>query len=95
MKEIKIEKDHILQARQHGAVCIKGKVEGRAAWPDQLVLKKHNFYWIEFKVPGNDLQPDQIEMHKVLRDKGHKVYVCNNETYSDYILDIEFGDLKD
>ena len=91
MREDKIEKDHIIQARCHGAVCLKGKVEGRAAFPDQLILMETGFYWIEFKAPlTGSLQDDQIEMHKELRKKGHMVYVCDSMEYSDEILDIEF-----
>ena len=49
MKAIKIERDHVFQARRHGAVCINGKIEGRAAYPDQLILKEgKDVYWIEF-----------------------------------------------
>jgi len=88
--EIIIEKDHIRQARSLGAVCIKGKVEGRAAFPDQLILKPVGFYWIEFKSGTNPLQDDQIDMHVQLRMKGHKVYVCNRKDYSDKIIDKEF-----
>ena len=91
MKEITIERDHIKRAADSGAVCIKGKVEGRAAFPDQLILKPKGFYWVEFKVPGNPLQDDQVEMHKVLRKKGHKVYVCSSKVTSTVILVSEFG----
>jgi len=91
MKEIKIEDDHVGQAQRNGAVCIKGNIEGRAAWPDQLVLKSdRSFYWIEFKVPGNPLQDDQAELHKVLKKKGHKVYTCDNQADSDSIIVEEF-----
>jgi len=92
MIELKIEKDHVFQARKHGAVCIKGNFDGRAAYPDQLILKdRKKFYWVEFKVPGNDLQKDQEEMINLLRKKGHMVYVCDNMIDSDIILDTEFG----
>jgi len=91
MKEITIEDDHILQARKLGAVCIKGNFEGRAAWPDHIILKPDTtFYWIEFKVPTNDLQDDQIEMHKLLKKKGHRVYTCDNQEDSHDILIREF-----
>jgi len=92
MKEIKIENDHVGQAQRYGAVCIKGNIEGRAAFPDQLILKPDkSFYWIEFKVPGNSRQDDQIEMHKVLKKKGHTVYTCYNFTNSNNILIKEFN----
>ena len=91
MKEIKIENDHISKARKFGAVTIKGKVEGRAAFPDQLILKPdESYYWIEFKVPGNGLQDDQKEMHKQLKRKGHTVYICDNQIDSMHILRTEF-----
>lgn len=89
--EIIIEQDHIKRARSYGAVCIKGKVEGRAAFPDQLVLKNFKkFYWIEFKSATGSLQNDQIEMHKELRKRGHTVYVCNSQDESHSILVEEF-----
>ena len=91
MKEIKIENDHVSKARKLGGVCIKGNIEGRAAFPDQLVLKADGFYWIEFKVPGNDRQDDQVEMHKVLTKKGHTVYTCDNQEDADVILLREFN----
>ena len=91
MKEIKIEDDHIREARIFGAVCIKGKIEGRAAFPDQLILKPNGkFYWVEFKSDTGTLQDDQIEMHLVLRTKGHTIYVCYSEFNSLAILDEEF-----
>ena len=91
MKEIKIEDDHVRQARRLGGVCIKGNFDGRSAWPDQLVLKPDkSFYWIEFKVPGNNLQDDQVDLHQVLKDKGHTVYLCDSQTDSDSILVEEF-----
>ena len=93
MIEQKIEDDHVFQARKHGAVCIKGNITGRAAYPDQLILKEaKEFYWVEFKVPGNILQDDQAVMIDLLRKKGHVVYVCDNEEDSNTILDVEFGD---
>lgn len=89
--EIIIERDHIKQARSLGAVCIKGKVEGRAAYPDQLILKEgRSFYWVEFKSLTGSLQDDQIEMHKELRKKDHTVYVCNTKRHSQEILQREF-----
>ena len=92
MIEKKIEDDHVFQARKHGAVCIKGEIPGRAAYPDQLILKDNKrFYWVEFKVPGNNLQPDQEEMISLLRKKGHTVYVCDTMFDSNVILDAEFG----
>ena len=89
-KEIIIEKDHIRQARALGAICIKGNIEGRAAFPDQLILKPKGFYWVEFKTMLGSLQDDQIEMHKLLRKKGHRVYVCNSKNSADYTLSKEF-----
>ncbi len=92
MKEIQIENDHVGKAQAHGAVCIKGDIGGRAAWPDQLILKSdRSFYWIEFKVPGNTLQDDQVEMHKVLKKKGHTVHTCDNIIDSNHIITHEFG----
>ena len=90
MKEIKIEDDHTREARIRGAVCIKGNIEGRAAFPDQLILKPDGrFYWIEFKSDTGTLQDDQVEMHLVLRTKGHTVYVCSDEEHSIIILNFE------
>ena len=92
MKEIKIEDDHVREARILGAVCIKGKIEGRAAFPDQLILKPDGrFYWIEFKSETGTLQDDQVEMHLVLRTKGHSVYVCSDARHSIVILNFEFS----
>ncbi len=89
--EIILELDHIDKARSFGAICIKGKIEGRAAYPDRLILKKgRKFYWIEFKSTTGSLQEDQIEMHKELRKRGHKIYVCDNQNDSDSILVQEF-----
>ena len=90
MKEIDTENDHVQEARDLGAVCIKGKVEGRAAFPDQLVLKPVGFYWIEFKTKRGSLQDDQAVLHKILREKGHTVYVCDDPLYSRIVLDQEF-----
>ena len=93
MKEILIEDDHVKRARAEGAVCIKGKVPGRAAFPDQLILKDKSkaFYWVEFKSPTGTLQDDQVAMIEILRKKGHVVYICNSFKDSSLILDSEFG----
>ena len=88
--EIIIEKEHVRRARSQGAVCIKGKVEGRAAFPDQLILKPVGFYWIEFKSTTGTLQDDQVVMHRELRKKGHKVYVCSTSEYELRIFADEF-----
>ena len=90
MKEIQIEIDHIKEATANGAVCIKGNIEGRAAFPDQLVLKRKGFYWVEFKTETGTVQDDQKEMHKALKKKGHKVYLCRNIKRSDAIIAKEF-----
>ena len=91
MIELQIEISHIEEARARGAVCIKGKVEGRAAYPDQLVMKSNKkFYWVEFKTETGTLQPDQVEMHKALKKKGHKVYLCRSIKRSDAIIAKEF-----
>ncbi len=91
MIESKIEEAHCYNVRNYGGVCLKGEFAGTAAWPDRLVLKPDGeFYWVEFKVPGNDLQPDQVEMVANLKRKGHVVYVCDNHIDSSKILDAEF-----
>ena len=89
--EIILERYHIRAARSTlGAVCMKGKVEGRAAFPDQLVLMKDKkFYWIEFKSLTGTLQDDQVAMHEVLRKKGHTVYVCSTQRHSQEIIQRE------
>lgn len=89
--EANIEKDHVNHARAYQAICIKGELPGITGWPDQLVLKKKGFYWVEFKLPHNSLQDDQVEMHELLRSRGHTVYTCDSYADSNNILRIEFN----
>lgn len=85
--EIQIEDDHVKQVHSLGGVAIKGEFPGRTGWPDRLVLMPNSkFYWIEFKRPNNSLQDDQIEMIRLLKDRGHTVHLCDSFEYSNKLI---------
>jgi hypothetical protein len=64
---------------------------GTNGWPDYdfLILKKITFF-IEFKAPGADCTPLQLERHKELRALGFNVYVIDNVLAGKEVIRREF-----
>ena len=47
-------------------------------FPDRTILCKGQVFFIEFKMPYNRLQPNQVLWKKRLEKLGFKVYVCTS-----------------
>ncbi len=57
----------------------KFSLEGTRGLPDRIILGPGpTIFFIEFKRPGGKLTRLQEYMHKVLKDLGFNVYVCDN-----------------
>ncbi len=60
-------------------IALKLNIEGRKGYPDRLLLGPLNdHFFIEFKRPGEDLEPLQKHIINELRKLGHTVYVCES-----------------
>jgi hypothetical protein len=71
---------HLVEAAvDDGCLCYKSEKMGLVHHPDRLVLTpQRTFYWMEFKLKYNDLSPGQGIIVKVLKEKGHSVYVVKD-----------------
>lgn len=71
--EAKIEAWVVRQAwDQLGVPSIKLNVKGDTGWPDRLfLLPGGRTLWIEFKSPGNDLEPRQKLKRDILKIRAH------------------------
>lgn len=56
--------------------------------PDLMAaLSGGRVIWVEVKTPGNDPTEAQEKMHKLLRQKGHTVYVVHNTEEIEKMMD--------
>lgn len=66
----------------HGRDCshIKIVIWGRAGWPDHIFIGTNGrLKWVEFKKPGEEPEPLQAYIHKLLRALGQDVEVFDNK----------------
>ena len=75
MKESIIEKVVVQHARKVGMIV--HKMEGEAGMPDNVLLYKGVALFIEFKATGEVPRKLQLHKHKLLREQGFTVYVCD------------------
>ena len=62
-----------------GVVTLKLNILGNRGWPDRLViLPEGRTVFIEFKIPGAELEPLQKFQHDTLRRLEHKVMTFDN-----------------
>lgn len=74
------------RVRQIGGMSIKlhGAVQG--GLPDRLILIKGVSLFVELKTTGEKLRPLQVEMHRRIRETGHKTYIIDSqETLNEFI----------
>jgi hypothetical protein len=59
--------------------ALKFAPPGRRGWPDRILLGPGAIvFFIEFKRPGEDLEPLQVHNKGLLEDLGFIVYVCES-----------------
>lgn len=88
-KERAMEDAFVAEVKRQGCLAFKSETMGLVNHPDELILTpQRTFYWIEFKLDYNDLEPGQAVRFDQLRDKGHSVYTVRDIeialTYHEY-----------
>ena len=76
-------------ARRHGWIAYKFSSPGNSSVPDRMFVRNKVVFFIEFKRPGNEATPNQIEEHKRLRDEGFVVWVIDyfDKEIADWIFE--------
>lgn len=59
----------------HREMEIPGTKILRSGWPDFLIVREHEIYAIEIKIPTDKLSPAQTKMHEALRRFGMRIDV--------------------
>ena len=87
-KESDIENKFVTWAVSKGLMAIKLNISGRRGLPDRLILG-HNgkALFIEFKKPNAKATKLQIYMHKMLADRGFKVFVLESFEDAEHICE--------
>lgn len=60
-------------------------------WPDRLFFRSdpdHHFF-VEFKLPGEQLRARQALIHRQLKGEGYRVYTCHSLEEMEQILESE------
>jgi len=78
--ESKIEKDFVDDVRDspYQAIALKLILFVGRGFPDRTILGCGKIFFIEFKRPGETLDPPQRKWKKLLKRLGFKVYVCTS-----------------
>ncbi len=91
--ETKIENDFVslVENSPYSAMAVKLVLFAGRGFPDRTILGNGKCFFIEFKVPGKDLDPPQIKWKKLLNRLGFKVYVCTSKeaAYKIFIKEME------
>ena len=91
--ETKIENDFVdlVKDSPYSAMAIKLVLFAGRGFPDRTILGNGKCFFIEFKVPGKDLDPPQVKWKKLLNRLGFKVYVCTSkeEAYKIFIKEMD------
>lgn len=88
MRERQIE--HLLckAIRKMGGICPKLVSPGYDGMPDRLILlPRGKAAFAEVKAPGAKPRPLQLARHRLLRSLGFKVYVLDDETQIQPLID--------
>lgn len=89
MKESEIESWSVKKARQSGWWVRKFTTPSRRSAPDDIFGREGRIFWIEFKATGQRPTPLQLEEHRVMREHGLTVYVCDSREDFEAILGSE------
>ena len=88
MLESAVEKPVVARAERRGWFVRKVKWIGRDGAPDRVFIKGSRTVWIEFKAPGEPPRLLQEDEHRLMRQGGAEVYVCDNVSDALKILGI-------
>jgi len=76
-KEEKDFADKVVPRSPWKAVALKLVLMGLRGFPDRTILAEGGkIFFIEFKSPGEQLKPNQVNWKKTLTKLGFKFYVC-------------------
>lgn len=66
-------------ARQYDYLVLKLNVKGRKGWPDRLLIGRNAaVFFVELKSKDEQPEPIQMYIHKLLRERGMKVFVVDD-----------------
>lgn len=89
-RERTVERPCKAHAIKRGWWVRKFKAPGKADEPDDIFMKYGYTFFVEFKALGKDATENQKLAHEEIRIKaGANVYVCDDKTEFDMILDRE------
>lgn len=94
MRESIIEKKVCDYAKSKSWLCLKGTIASFAGFPDRMMLRYGQVFFIEFKQEGKKATRRQRYVHRILRKHFFKVYVVDNIEHGINIID-EWGEVKD
>lgn len=88
MLEKEIEKKLVEEVKKRGGLCWKFTSPSIAGVPDRLcLLHEGKVAFVEVKKPGGKLRPLQVLRKEELESRGFKVFVLDNETEVERIVD--------
>lgn len=61
-----------------GGVALKIKIESQRGFPDRLIILSDMVLFVEFKVFGGIVSPQQAKWIDILTRLGQKVFVCQS-----------------
>lgn len=79
MKESSVEKYLKDKIEQYGGVCLKFNSASMRGVPDRIcMLPNGRIFFVELKAKGKKPSPEQMRVHKLFRNMGQRVYVCDS-----------------
>lgn len=73
-----IESAAVLYAQSWGVDSVKLD-KAKRGYPDEIFFMPNRYSWlVEFKMPGEQPTPQQVDRHEILGDLGHVVSVLDN-----------------
>ncbi|MCC8160960.1 MAG: VRR-NUC domain-containing protein [Oscillospiraceae bacterium] len=95
MREKEIEQRLVKSVKARGGMCPKFVSPGLDGMPDRLVLLPCGcFAFVEVKAKGKHPRPLQMTQHRRLRQLGFKVYVLDDASKIEKIIDEIGGDAR-
>lgn len=82
--------DYVLDSK-YTALAIKLVLFAGRGFPDRTILGEGKCFFIEFKLPGRDLDPPQKRWKKILTRLGMKFYVCHSTKEAIKVFEKEMG----
>ena len=82
--------DYVIESK-YTALAIKLVLFAGRGFPDRTILGNGKCFFIEFKLPGEPLSPNQIYWKKILIRLGMNYYVCHSTKNAIRIFKKEMG----